>query len=550
MAINEGLKTGSWIGQPVADKQGRYEVLSIIGRGGMGEVCLARDHHMARTIAIKVVHFGELTNEKTQKDYVRRFRREAQVTAGLDSPFVVKVYEYEVEENGIAYLTMERLHGQDMEGYLSGLSERRVGPEGHREFFGYCAQVAAAIAMAHHSGVVHRDLKPSNLFLVRQPNGTYSIKVLDFGIARLTMDAAQSPQDQGRTEANVFMGTVEYMSPEQISRPPGVEVGPETDIFSLGCVMFQALTGRSPFNSDEQASSGTLAEMVTRLKAIQETAAEEAGRLPKSLSRECRAFIMRMLDRRPEKRPKAIEVSNFFSKQAGISQYEDPAAPAGPTSIMLVAGLDQSPTEDDPAAAGEGRATPQTPRQPPALALEPSGRPATLAAITGDIRVRGIPFKLPFTRTQFLGAAAAIFSGGLIALALHVRHLGDQRAPQSASRPPVVTSILVDASSLATTDASHSNVTNVEEDAGVANDAADRTFALGNEDAGDTTSQPEPHRHGRRTLTDDERILRRARRALELQCCEHQPVAEALGISTCEFADDSAAYRRLRCGHH
>jgi TolB-like protein/Tfp pilus assembly protein PilF len=209
-------------------KLGPYEVLSRIGAGGMGEVYRARDTRLERVVALKVLH-GHATADPQMR---LRFEREARVIAALNHPHICTLFDIGRQDD-LEYLVMEFLEGQTLEARLRG------GPVPPGEAHGYARQLASALAAAHARGVVHRDIKPSNLFLL----GDGLVKVLDFGIATEAMVPPDAETHQGTAEG-VFVGTMAYAAPEQLRGEP---VDERTDIFALGTVLYELLTGKAPF---------------------------------------------------------------------------------------------------------------------------------------------------------------------------------------------------------------------------------------------------------------------------------------------------------------
>ncbi|HUP85385.1 MAG TPA: Stk1 family PASTA domain-containing Ser/Thr kinase [Acidimicrobiales bacterium] len=206
---------------------GRYEIARHIARGGMAEVYLARDLMLDRPVALKVL-FPELS---TDRNFVERFRREAQAAANLSHPNIVSIYDWG-EEEGTYFIVMEYIEGRTL-----GQIIRSEGPLLADRAAEIGADVAGALAFAHKSGVVHRDVKPGNVLI--SPNG--QVKVTDFGIAR----AANSDQDL--TQTGAVMGTATYFSPEQAQ---GNRVDGRSDEYSLGVVLYEMVVGKAPFQGD------------------------------------------------------------------------------------------------------------------------------------------------------------------------------------------------------------------------------------------------------------------------------------------------------------
>jgi formylglycine-generating enzyme required for sulfatase activity len=208
---------------------GRYEVRSLLGAGGMGEVYLAYDHDLERDIAVKVLRDGAAESS----DRVRRFVQEAKAASGLHHPNVAHVYEIGTHDD-LRFIAMEIVEGET-------LRERVArGPLSIDDALAIGLQIAAALAAAHKAGIVHRDIKPENVII---SSDGYA-KVLDFGLAKLREIRGEDAATLLKTRPGVAMGTLGYMSPEQIS---GDDVTPAADVFSLGVVLYEMISGRRPF---------------------------------------------------------------------------------------------------------------------------------------------------------------------------------------------------------------------------------------------------------------------------------------------------------------
>ncbi len=214
------------------NKIGRYEILRCLGKGAMGEVFLGRDPHINRLTAIKTLHFEENFVEDEIEDIKEKFFREAESAGTLSHANIVTIYDAG-EDRDLAYIAMEYLEGITL---LRFTRPKRLLPV--RKIIAYGVQIAQALDYAHRQGIVHRDIKPANIIVLK--NG--DIKITDFGIARITASS--------HTQTGVVKGTPYYMSPEQFS---GAKVDGRSDIFSLGTMLFQLLTGTLPFFSESPA---------------------------------------------------------------------------------------------------------------------------------------------------------------------------------------------------------------------------------------------------------------------------------------------------------
>ncbi len=212
---------------------GRYEILEELGRGAMGIVYKGRDPKLNRVTAIKTIRFTDDFDEEQAAKIREQFYREAEVVAKLSHPNIVTIYDVG-EDLDLSYLAMEYLEGESLEGFA-----RKDNLMPIRQGIDVTAQVCDALAYAHNHGIVHRDIKPANIMILK--NGL--VKVTDFGIARATASS--------KTRTGVIKGTPYYMSPEQIS---GMKVDGRSDIFSLGIVFYQLLTGELPFGGENLAA--------------------------------------------------------------------------------------------------------------------------------------------------------------------------------------------------------------------------------------------------------------------------------------------------------
>lgn len=254
----------------------RYEIHQRLARGGMAQVYLARDRSLDRPVAVK-----ELVPEfATDPSFVERFRREAQAAANLAHPNIVGVYDWGTQD-GTYFIVMEYVDGPSLSQVI-----RRDGPLHPRRAAELAGEVAAALGFAHSRGVVHRDIKPGNVLLTSQGQA----KVTDFGIAR-----ALSSPDEDLTQAGSVMGTATYFSPEQAQ---GLPVDPRSDLYSLGVVLYEMCTGRTPFTGDTP--------LAIAYKHVQDEPAPPSTIIP-DLPPSLEAIIMRLLEKRPDDRYASAE---------------------------------------------------------------------------------------------------------------------------------------------------------------------------------------------------------------------------------------------------
>src|SRR3954470_7898312 len=247
----------------------RYQIDREIARGGMAEVYLARDQLLNRPVALKCL-FPEYAREPS---FVERFRREAQAAANLNHPNIVAIYDWG-QESGTYFIVMEYVEGRSLRDLIR--SEAPVDPNDAAEI---TAEIAAALGFAHTSGVVHRDVKPGNVLLTRSG----SVKVTDFGIAR-------AGASDGLTQTGSVMGTATYFSPEQAQ---GLAVDGRSDVYSLGVVLYEMVTGQPPFVGDSPVS--------TAYKHVREAAVAPSKIVP-SVPPELERVILTCLAKDPKDR--------------------------------------------------------------------------------------------------------------------------------------------------------------------------------------------------------------------------------------------------------
>ena len=268
----------------------RYALSGLLGAGGMGKVYLACDRVLDRDVALKVLREQYAEDE----EFVERFGREAKAAASLNHPHIVSVYDRGRTEDGTYYIAMEHVPGGTLKDRIL-----KGGPLDPAEAVRTGAQVAEALGVAHEAGVVHRDVKPHNVLLTASGDA----KVADFGIARAASEASLS-------DGSLVLGTAKYMSPEQAM---GDRVGPESDLYSLGVVLYEMLTGEVPFEAD--SSVGVAMKHVTEPPRPPK---EANPGIPEALN----GVVLRLLQKRPENRyPGAAELVEDL-RRAGEGLYQ------------------------------------------------------------------------------------------------------------------------------------------------------------------------------------------------------------------------------------
>ncbi|MEU9111566.1 protein kinase [Streptomyces sp. NPDC048483] len=272
----------------------RYRLLEVLGRGGMGEVWRAEDTRLGREVAVKL-----LLDTTVVPDAVERFRQEARTAAGLNHPHVLAVHDFG-EDRDRCYLVMELVHGRSLR---AELTER--GALDIDEACRIAGQAAAGLAAAHRAGVVHRDIKPGNLLL-----GEDGLKVADFGIARATGPAACALTTTGQ-----ILGTLAYLAPE---RARGRPAGPTTDVYALGCVLYEMLCGRPPFTTDDVPA----VVAYQHIDADPVPPRQRRAEVPVAVG----TLVLQMLAKDPAARPTAAEVAERLGVAARAG---DPPSPAG-----------------------------------------------------------------------------------------------------------------------------------------------------------------------------------------------------------------------------
>jgi serine/threonine protein kinase len=363
---------------------GVYEILSLLGRGGMGEVYRARDTKLGRDVALKILP-ATFTNDP---DRLARFRREAQVLASLNHPHIAQIYGLD-EVNGTQFLVLELVDGESLDKRLAG------GQIPVDEALGIAKQIAEALEAAHEKGIIHRDLKPGNIALTQDGN----VKVLDFGLAKATENAAgaslsvtNSPTITSpamMTGVGVILGTAAYMSPEQAKGRPA---DTRSDVWAFGCVLYEMLTGKRTFDGTDVSDS--LAYVLTR--------EPEWTALPPGVPEDARRVLRRCLQKKRHLRLDSMHDVWLDLHDAAVAQEANDAQPVAKlrtsagfawtaaallTIIAIVEGLwlrsRTLSTRPPPAEMRLDVSTPPT-TDPLSLALSPDGQKIVFVAMSSD----------------------------------------------------------------------------------------------------------------------------------------------------------------------
>ena len=290
--------------QPGDIVAGKYEINDLIGTGGMGFVFSATHVELGEKVALKFLRPECTSNE----ELVGRFAREARASVKIKSEYVARVFDVGTLPDGVPFIVMEYLEGKDLFEVV-----REQGPLSIKVAVEYVMQACEALAVAHASGVVHRDIKPENLFLTQRAQGMDIVKVLDFGISKVALTGSAFEHKMPLVQTMMPMGSPVYMSPEQIRASKDIDA--RTDIWSLGCVLYELLTGTAAFD----------APSLTQLSAtILEQSAPPLRALCPNAPLELEAIILRCLEKDPARRfhdvgELAIALYPFAPRRARIS---------------------------------------------------------------------------------------------------------------------------------------------------------------------------------------------------------------------------------------
>jgi len=297
--------------------EGRYQIKSALGEGGMGTVYRGVQLSLDREVAIKVIHANLAADRNTAK----RFLREARLSSRLNQPNIINVYEFGQTDDGILYLAMELLKGRSLHQVIQSqfMELERIQR--------ICLQLCDALEAAHNQGIIHRDLKPGNIMILDEPVGRDLLKVLDFGLAKSLVNDSTNI-----TNTNALMGTPLYMSPEQVEGRPSDQ---RSDLYSLGCILYQMLTGRPPFVGDT-------------INAVLSAHLRDApAPLPERVPPELTAMMARMLAKNPDERVGSAaeirDVLNGIDVSRGLAGSRRAETGASTVPVPVAPSLDSEP---------------------------------------------------------------------------------------------------------------------------------------------------------------------------------------------------------------
>jgi len=292
-----------YVGKSIA---GKYRIEEQIGEGGMGKVFRARQLALDKPVVLKVLHPSLLSDERT----VARFQREAKAASRLNHPNSISILDFGQADEGVLYIAMEFVSGRDLHNILS-----REWPLPESRIIRIVAQVLSALSDAHGAGVIHRDLKPENIMVEQRRGEPDFVKVLDFGIAKIQDSAGDD--GPALTRAGFVCGTPEYMSPEQAR---GGTLDHRSDLYAVGVILYQLVTGKLPFESDSAVGFAT--------KHLTEQPVPPSQRRPDvRVSHGLERLILKALGKDPSERP---QTADSFRDSLLALEHERPARPSRP----------------------------------------------------------------------------------------------------------------------------------------------------------------------------------------------------------------------------
>lgn len=389
--------TDEWIGRIVA---GKYRVEELVGEGGMGQVFRATQLSLDKAIVLKVLRRSLLSDART----VARFQREAKAASRLNHPNAIGIIDFGQDSDDSLYIAMEYVPGKDLHQILT-----EDGPIPERRLIKIAAQVLGALTDAHAVGVIHRDLKPENIMVEQRRDQTDFVKVLDFGIAKL--QETSGSEGQALTRAGFVCGTPEYMSPEQAS---GSEIDARSDLYSVGVILYQCLTGVLPFDAESPVA---LASMHLTTEPVPPREKNPKIHCSDGLEK----LILRAMAKDPADRPQSAE--QFKSELIAIEKSQRAAAKREASARRHNKGairLDEGADSAIPEMSGKffsgaiSRDASNTPSQP--MEARTATSESDDVAATGSLSKPGVVLGVLIAFAALVAVVfLSVFSGGIAA---------------------------------------------------------------------------------------------------------------------------------------
>jgi len=387
----------------IGEQFGNYRAISLLGEGGMGAVYLAEHPAIGRRVAVKVLHRNYVRDE----NLLGRFLNEARAANAIRHPNIIEILDSGTIADGTPFLVMELLEGESL-----GARLRRVGPLPIAQAVEFAYQTASALGAAHKKGIVHRDLKPDNLYIVPDPHEPERerIKVLDFGIAKLQQG---NTGDSVKTRTGTLMGTPIYMSPEQCRGTKAIDH--RSDIYSLGVILFEMLTGQPPFVSE---GFGELVNM--HLNVAAPAPSTRNPNVPAALD----ALVLKMLEKNPDQR-----FADMGELQAALKA-------SGGTMFVVRGSQTSSPDLAKNPARNMGTTT-----AAPVSMSNPKLRDTTFSAGAGERITEGRPSGKGKSVALVVGVAAAAVVAGVFLfrdgekVAMQRQGLADKQVQATTTAP-------------------------------------------------------------------------------------------------------------------
>ncbi len=383
-----------FIGRDILD--GQFQILQKIGKGGMGAVYKAVQPAMNRMVAVKILH----PKFTTRRDLASRFRREARAMSHLTHPNTAKVFLYGELDDGSLYIVMELLEGKNM-----NQTVRSEGPMPLERAIAILRQVCAALAEAHAAGIIHRDLKPENVFLCQQAGMKDYAKVLDFGLAKVT-EREMRPGSIALTQEGMVFGTPEFMSPEQAQ---GKKLTAVSDIYSLAVILYEALTGKLPFDA-KSGMEFIQHHVMTKPLTLAQRAPNRT--FPPLLQ----AVFDKALEKDPAKRfPTALDFSSALDAVlAGATELPASQAQAAPQPPSAPGPSSAPRSNQPPSSQGATSQRPPASQQPhsgPTPNSAPAPHSPQAPSSSQSLGVRDSPISVPTSSpsVKMLAAVAVTF---------------------------------------------------------------------------------------------------------------------------------------------